>query len=62
MTFVRLNNVNMGMIYNECDDLDLWDGYRLSAIDGSVFEIPDTELLRIEFGYSKNQSRNVARA
>jgi hypothetical protein len=49
------------MIYTECDDLELWNGYRVSAIDGTVLEIPNTELLRKEFGCNKNQSGEVAR-
>jgi hypothetical protein len=42
--------------------LELWNGYRLSAIDGTVLEIPNTELLRNEFGCNQNQSGEVARA
>ena len=49
-------------MYNEVEDLELWNGYRLSAIDGSVLEIPNTKILRKEFGVSKNQSSEVARA
>lgn len=60
--FIELNEELTDSIYNECDDLELWDGYRLSAIDGSVFEIPDTEILRKEYGTAKNQNREVARA
>lgn len=60
--FIELNNTIIKTIYDECDDIELWNGFRLSAIDGSVFEIPDTELLRVEYGVIKNQNREVARA
>src|SRR5665648_477936 len=60
--FVELNNEITKTIYDECDDIELWNGFRLSAIDGSIFEIPDTELLRVEYGVIKNQNREVARA
>lgn len=60
--FIELNNEIVNNVYNECDDLELWNGFRLSGIDGSVFEIPDTESLRAEYGVIKNQSREVARA
>lgn len=60
--FIELNDKITNAIYNECDDLELWNGFRLSGIDGSVFEIPDTESLRAEYGAIKNQNREVARA
>lgn len=60
--FIELNDKIIEFIYKECEDLELWNGYRLSAIDGTVLEIPNTELLRNEFGSSTNQSGAVARA
>lgn len=60
--FIELNNKITEFIYKECNDLELWNGYRLSAIDGTVLEIPNTELLRSEFGSGKNQNGEVARA
>lgn len=60
--FIELNNAITNNIYNECEDIELWNGFRLSGIDGSIFEIPDTKALREEFGYIKNQNREVARA
>lgn len=60
--FIELNDKITEFIYKDCDDIELWNGYRLSAIDGTVLEIPNTELLRSEFGSSKNQSGEVARA
>ena len=32
------------------------------AIDGTILEIPNTELLRQEYGSAKNQNSEVARA
>jgi hypothetical protein len=48
--------------YDQCDDYKTWNGYRLSGIDGTKLEIPDTEILRKEFGCAKNESGEVARA
>ncbi|HZK71775.1 MAG TPA: hypothetical protein VFD03_09740 [Clostridia bacterium] len=60
--FIELNNRINEVIYHECNEFELWKGYRLSAIDGSVLEIPDTEMLRNEFGYVENQNYKIARA
>ncbi|MCY6355852.1 IS4 family transposase, partial [Clostridium sp. ZS2-4] len=58
--FVELNNRINQIIYEECNEYELWNGYRLSAIDGTTIELPNTELLRNEFGYAKNQYAEVA--
>jgi hypothetical protein len=58
--FIDLNNRINEVIYNECKEYELWNGYRLSAIDGTTVELPNTELLRNEFGYAKNQHAKVA--
>lgn len=60
--FIELNDNIINDIYNLAEDLELWNGYRLTAIDGTVLEIPNTEILRKEFGTCKNQSSEVARA
>lgn len=60
--FLDLSDSVIKGFYEECDDYKLWNGYRLSAIDSTVLEIPNTELLQQEFGYSKNQNEEVARA
>jgi IS4 transposase len=60
--FIELNDRINQVIYEECNEYELWNGYRLSAIDGSVLEIPNTELLRTEFGYVENQNGKTARA
>jgi hypothetical protein len=58
--FIELNDRINKVIYEECNEYTLWNGYRLSAIDGSILELPNTKLLRDEFGYSENQHVNVA--
>lgn len=58
--FIQLNDRIVEVIYNESDDYKLWNGYRLSAIDGTTVELPNTEILRNEFGYAKNQHAGVA--
>lgn len=60
--FLDLSDSVINGFYGECDDYKVWNGYRLSAIDSTVLEIPNTELLRQEFGYIKNQYEEVARA
>ena len=44
--FIELNDRINKVIYEECNEYELWNGYRVSAIDGSVLEIPNTESLR----------------
>lgn len=48
--------------FYENDSFERYKGYRVSAIDGFKLEIPDTELLREEFGFQKNKTSKVARA
>lgn len=61
--FIELNDAINKVFYEECCEFKLWNGYRLSAIDGSILELPNTELLQEQFGYSKNQYiRKTARA
>ncbi|WP_035290061.1 IS4 family transposase [Clostridium sp. KNHs214] len=58
--FIELNDKIVDVIYEECDEYKLWNGYRLTAIDGTTIELPNTETLRNEFGYAKNQHTSVA--
>lgn len=60
--FIELNDRITQVIYQECNEYTLWRGYRLSAVDGTILELPNTETLRKEFGYSANQRTQVARA
>lgn len=59
--FVKLSDAILKWFYNDTD-FKRHRGYRLLAIDGSVFEINNTAKLREEFGYVKNQCTEVARA
>lgn len=59
--FEKLNNILVNTFYS-CKDLKLYNNYRLLAVDGSIFEIPDTKLLKREFGEATNQSSGRARA
>ena len=58
--FIDLNNRINEIIYSKCSEDELWNGYELSAIDRTTIELPNTELLRNEFGYAKNQHTKVA--
>jgi hypothetical protein len=60
--FIDLNDRINKVIYEEYSEYELWNGYRISAIDGSVLALPNTELLRNEFGYVENQTVKLARA
>ena len=60
--FIELNDKVNEIVYEGGYGYELWNGYRLTAIDGSVIELPNTELLREEFGYIENQNNKVARA
>lgn len=60
--FIELNDKVNEIVYGGDYEYELWHGYRLSAIDGSVIELPNTELLKKEFGYIENQNNKVARA
>ena len=48
--------------YYEDDDFKTYRGYRLSAIDGTVLEVNNSERLRKAFGHTKTNSTHVARA
>ena len=60
--FIELNDKANEIVYEGSYEYKLWKDYRLTAIDGSVIELPNTETLRKEFGYIENQNNKVARA
>ena len=60
--FIELNDRINKVVYEEFNEYELWNGYRLSAIDGTVLDLPNTELLREQFGYAGNHKGTVARA
>jgi hypothetical protein len=57
---MELNDKIIDVIYKEFDEYKLWNGYRVCAIDGTTIDLPNTEILRNEFGYAKNQHADVA--
>lgn len=60
--FIELNDAIIKTIYDEDGEFKLWNGYRLSAIDASVIEIPNTESTQEDWGYCQNQNAKSARA
>lgn len=60
--FIDLNDAIVNTIYEENNEYKLWNGYRLCAIDGSTVEVPNTELLRQEYGCAYNIAGSAARA
>jgi IS4 transposase len=59
--FITLNEAVIKWFYKD-DDFKTFRGYRLSAIDGSVLELNNSERLRNDFGYVENVTVKVARA
>ena len=59
--FIILHEELIKTVYT-ATDLNLYKGYRLSAIDGSTLELQNTEELRNVFGYAENGRSEVARA
>lgn len=59
--FITLSKAVIQWFYDQ-NDYKTFDGYRLCAIDGSVFEIHNTEQLRDHFGYTQNKTIKYARA
>ncbi|GAE28651.1 mobile element protein [Halalkalibacter wakoensis JCM 9140] len=52
--FIKLTNSVVQWFYDD-SSFKTFHGYRLCAIDGSVFELSNTEPLRNYFGFSQNQ-------
>lgn len=59
--FIKMANAIISWYYED-DDFKTFKGYRLSAIDGSVLELNNSERLRESFGYVENKHMKVARA
>jgi len=61
--FIALNDGLLNrVIYEDINEYKVWNGYRLSAIDASVLELPNTEQLREDFGYVENLHTKTAKA
>lgn len=59
--FIKMSDEIIRWFYRDTD-FKKYRGYRLLSIDGMVLELNNTDSLRKEFGYVKNQSTQVARA
>ncbi|ASK61487.1 hypothetical protein CFK37_04515 [Virgibacillus phasianinus] len=59
--FIKLANAVVAWFYKD-NSFKTFNGYRLCAIDGSVFELNNTKSLRGRFGYVHNQTTSYARA
>lgn len=59
--FVQMANGILDWFYAE-DDFHTFNGYRVSAIDGSIVEVNDSKELRKAFGCAGNHLKKIARA
>ncbi len=59
--FIRMADAITSWYYGD-DDFKTFRGYRLSAIDASILELPNSERLRNEFGYGEGKTIKLARA
>lgn len=59
--FIKMADAIMSWYYGD-DDFKTFNGYRLSAIDGSLMELNNSERLRNAFGYSESKTVKLARA
>jgi hypothetical protein len=54
--FIELNDDTIHTIYDEDDTFKMWNGFRLTAIDGSQMTLPRTSELIDEFGEFRNNT------
>lgn len=59
--FIKLADAVMDWFYDD-DSFKTFKGYRLSAIDGSIFELNNSERLRDAYGYAEGGTVKLARA
>ena len=59
--FIKMADAIIAWYYGD-DDFKTFNGYRLSAIDGSILEINNSERLRNAFGYAEGKTVKLARA
>ncbi|MHB8127342.1 MAG: IS4 family transposase [Desulfitobacteriaceae bacterium] len=59
--FIRMADTIQSWFYGD-DDFKIFHGYRLSAIDGSILEINNSERLRNAFGFAEGNTVKLARA
>lgn len=61
--FKHLNNKLIDEFYTDNDaSVKLWKGFRLLSVDGSRMTLPNTEELKNEYGYAKNQHSSTSEA
>lgn len=54
--FKYLNEGTLKIFYNECkEEVKLYNGYVITAIDGSDFEIPNTKSCKEEFSFLQKE-------
>ena len=54
--FAELHRISVQTFYEKCDDLHTWNGYLVLAIDGTSFQLPQTQRNMETFGASVNQN------
>jgi len=59
--FIKMADNIISWYYGD-DDFKTFNGYRLSAIDGSILELNNSERLRNAFGYGEGKTVKLARA
>src|SRR5665648_1021617 len=59
--FIKMADSIIAWYYGD-DDCKTFNGYRLSAIDGSILEINNSERLRNAFGFAEGKTVELARA
>ena len=59
--FIKMADNIMSWYYGD-DDFKTFNGYRISAIDGSILELNNSERLRNAFGYAEGKTVKLARA
>ena len=59
--FIKMADNIISWYYGD-DDFKTFNGYRISAIDGSILELNNSERLRNAFGYAEGKTVKLARA
>ena len=59
--FIKMADNIIAWYYGD-DDFKTFNGYRLSAIDGSILELNNSERLRNAFGFAEGKTVKLARA
>ena len=54
--FAELHRISVQKFYEKCEDLHTWNGYLVLAIDGTSFQLPQTQRNMETFGASVNQN------